>query len=136
MVVTAKTSITPSLVFDEVDVGIGGTTGDVVGQMLRELGASAQVLCVTHLAQVASRAHQHLRVEKSVTKSSASTEIQELDPEARVLEIARMMGGSDSRESVAHAREMLDKGGEPTPPMPAKSSAKVNAAPARRRAQG
>lgn len=108
VVVTAKSSITPTLVFDEVDVGIGGATGDVVGQMLRELGESGQVLCVTHLAQVASKAHHHFRVEKTLKKKSVSSEIIALNDEDKVLEIARMMGGDiASEQSLAHAREML-----------------------------
>lgn len=108
-VVSAKTSVTPTLVFDEVDAGIGGATGDVVGRMLRALGESAQVVCVTHLAQVASKAHYHLRVEKTVTKKGASTAIALLEEESKVLEIARMMGGvKDSEQSLAHAREMLE----------------------------
>lgn len=107
-VVVAKTSIIPTLVFDEVDAGIGGATGDVVGRMLRQLGESAQVLCVTHLAQVASKAHHHLRVEKTVSKKGAATSITALEGEAKVLEIARMMGGAvESQQSLAHAREML-----------------------------
>jgi DNA repair protein RecN (Recombination protein N) len=107
-VVVAKTSVIPTLVFDEVDAGIGGATGDVVGRMLRQLGESAQVLCVTHLAQVASKAHHHLRVEKTVSKKGASTSICALEREAKVLEIARMMGGAvESQQSLAHAREML-----------------------------
>jgi len=107
-VVVAKTSVIPTLVFDEVDAGIGGATGDVVGRMLRELGESAQVLCVTHLAQVASKAHQHLKVEKTVSKKGASTFISALEGENKVLEIARMMGGvAESQQSLAHAREML-----------------------------
>ena len=107
-VVIAKTSVTPTLIFDEVDVGIGGATGDVVGQMLRALGKSAQVLCVTHLAQVASKANQHFTVEKVVNKKGASTVIQPLDEEGRVLEVARMMGGAiESEQSLAHARQML-----------------------------
>lgn len=107
-VVVAKTSIIPTLVFDEVDAGIGGATGDVVGRMLRQLGESAQVLCVTHLAQVASKAHHHLRVEKTVSKKAAATSITALEGEAKVLEIARMMGGAvESQQSLAHAREML-----------------------------
>lgn len=107
-VVVAKTSIIPTLVFDEVDAGIGGATGDVVGRMLRQLGENAQVLCVTHLAQVASKAHQHFKVEKTVSKKGASTSIGVLDGEAKVLEIARMMGGvAESQQSLAHAREML-----------------------------
>ncbi len=107
-VVTAQTSTTPTLVFDEVDVGIGGTTGDVVGKLLRELGTRGQVLCVTHLAQVASKAHQHLRVEKKFSKKSALTQLTLLDGEEKVAEIARMMGGdTDSAQSLAHAREMV-----------------------------
>lgn len=107
-VVSAKTSVTPTLVFDEVDAGIGGATGDVVGRMLRDLGGATQVLCVTHLAQVASKAHNHLCVEKTVTKKGASTAIALLDEQSKVLEIARMMGGAiESEQSLAHAREML-----------------------------
>lgn len=110
-VVVAKTSIIPTLVFDEVDAGIGGATGDVVGRMLRQLGENAQVLCVTHLAQVASKAHQHFKVEKTVSKKGASTLISGLEGEAKVLEIARMMGGvAESQQSLAHAREMLGIG--------------------------
>ncbi len=107
-VVTAQTSTIPTLIFDEVDVGIGGTTGDVVGLLLRELSEQGQVLCVTHLAQVASKAHHHLRVEKTISKKSVLSSLQVLDQEDKVLEIARMMGGAiDSEQSLAHAREML-----------------------------
>lgn len=108
-VATAQTSTIPTLVFDEVDVGIGGTTGDIVGKLLRELGEQGgQVLCVTHLAQVASKAHQHLRVEKHFTKDTVNSSLQKLDNEEKVLEVARMMGGAiDSEQSLAHAREML-----------------------------
>lgn len=107
-VVTAKLAVIPVLVFDEVDVGIGGATGDVVGQLLRELGESAQVLCVTHLAQVASKAHHHLKVEKAVTTKGAFTSLTQLRDDDKVVEIARMMGGAtESRQSLAHAREML-----------------------------
>lgn len=113
-VVAAKTSVAPTLVFDEVDVGIGGSTGDVVGRMLRELGGATQVLCVTHLAQVASKAHHHLRVEKTVSKKAVSTRIDKLSGEAQVQEIARMMGGSiESKQSLAHAKEMLTGSVEP-----------------------
>ncbi len=107
-VVTARSSVVPTLIFDEVDVGIGGATGDVVGRMLRELGKSAQILCVTHLAQVASKADHHYTVEKVVNKKSAATLVRHLNEEDRVLEIARMMGGLiESEQSLAHAREML-----------------------------
>lgn len=107
-VVVAKTSVIPTLVFDEVDAGIGGTTGDVVGRLLRQLGESTQILCVTHLAQVASKAHRHLKVEKSVSKKGASTTLVVLEGESKVAEIARMMGGvAESQQSLAHARQML-----------------------------
>jgi len=107
-VVTAQTSTTPTLIFDEVDVGIGGTTGDEVGNMLRELGKNAQVLCVTHLAQVASKAHQHLQVSKECADKSTTTRVKTLNKKEKIAELARMMGGDiDSRNSLAHAREML-----------------------------
>ncbi len=107
-VVTAQTSTTPTLIFDEVDVGIGGTTGDVVGKMLRELGESTQIFCVTHLAQVASKAHHHFRVEKHISKQGATSSLCALDSDEKVLEIARMMGGDiESEQSLAHAREMV-----------------------------
>jgi DNA repair protein RecN (Recombination protein N) len=105
-VVVAKTSVIPTLVFDEVDAGIGGTTGDVVGRMLRQLGDATQVICVTHLAQVASKAHQHLKVEKTIAKKSVHSTITPLVGETKVQEIARMMGGN-SQQSLAYAREML-----------------------------
>jgi DNA repair protein RecN (Recombination protein N) len=108
-VITAKTSATPTLVFDEVDVGIGGATGDVVGQLLRQLGERGQVICVTHLAQVASKGHQHLQVVKTASKKSAESTLVELEGESKVEEIARMLGGLKiTDQSLAHAREMLE----------------------------
>lgn len=108
-VITAKTSATPTLVFDEVDVGIGGGTGDVVGQLLRQLGERGQVICVTHLAQVASKGHQHLQVVKTSGKKSAESTLVELAGENKVEEIARMLGGLKiTDQSLAHAREMLE----------------------------
>ncbi|HCS62910.1 MAG TPA: DNA repair protein RecN [Cellvibrio sp.] len=108
-VITAKTSATPTLVFDEVDVGIGGATGDVVGQLLRQLGERGQVICVTHLAQVASKGHQHLQVVKTASKKSAESTLVELSGENKVEEIARMLGGLKiTDQSLAHAREMLE----------------------------
>ncbi len=107
-VVTAQTSAIPTLVFDEVDVGIGGATGDVVGQLLRQLGERGQVICVTHLAQVASKGHQHLQVVKTASKKSAESTLVELGGDAKVEEIARMLGGLKiTDQSLAHAREML-----------------------------
>ncbi|WP_299979507.1 DNA repair protein RecN [uncultured Pseudoteredinibacter sp.] len=107
-VVTAQTSAASSLVFDEVDVGIGGATANVVGQMLRQLGERCQVLCVTHLPQVASKAHQHLQVVKTTDKAGAASSLSKLAEDERVSEIARMLGGeAGSEQAVAHAREML-----------------------------
>ena len=111
-VITAQTSDIPSMVFDEVDVGIGGGTAEIVGSMLRELGEKSQVLCVTHQPQVASQGHQHLQVNKKVSKTSSNTRITGLDGELRVKEIARMLGGVEITQStLTHAREML--GGSP-----------------------
>jgi DNA repair protein RecN (Recombination protein N) len=107
-VITAQTSATPTLVFDEVDVGIGGATADVVGNLLRQLGEKGQVICVTHLAQVASKGHQHLQVSKTASKTSAESTLVALDGDAKVEEIARMLGGAKvTEQSLAHAREIL-----------------------------
>ncbi|HQQ62686.1 MAG TPA: DNA repair protein RecN [Pseudomonadales bacterium] len=107
-VVTANTSRTPTLVFDEVDVGIGGATAIVVGQLLRQLGERGQVLCVTHQAQVAAQAHQHLQVSKSLQGKRMETALHTLDNEQRIDEIARMIGGEHlTPQSRAHAGEML-----------------------------
>lgn len=109
-VVTAQTSAIPTLVFDEVDVGIGGATGDVVGKLLRQLGEKGQVLCVTHLAQVASKGHQHLQVQKSIKANKAQSTLVALTGEDRIQEIARMMGGEKLTESsIAHAKELLSE---------------------------
>ncbi|MDT8398479.1 MAG: DNA repair protein RecN [Pseudomonadales bacterium] len=107
-VVTAQTSAIPSLVFDEVDVGIGGGVARAVGELLRQLGERGQVLCVTHQPQVASQGHQHLHVSKRSDQHSTLTRIVELEPQARVEEVARMLGGNElTDQSVAHAREMM-----------------------------
>ena len=107
-VVSAANHTTPTLIFDEVDAGIGGTTGNIVGQLLRELGSKTQVLCVTHLAQVASKAHNHLQVSKQVQKGTALSSITSLRGDAIVNEIARMIGGPvDTDTSLAHARQMI-----------------------------
>ncbi|HLT63435.1 MAG TPA: DNA repair protein RecN [Pseudohongiella sp.] len=111
-VITAMTSQTPCLVFDEVDVGIGGSVARIVGQLLRKLGERGQVFCVTHQALVAGLAHQHYRVSKSSDGDSARSRVEELDAGQRLQEIARMLGGENaqgtvSEESLAHARELL-----------------------------
>ena len=108
-VVTASGGTVPSMVFDEVDVGIGGAVAEVVGGLLRDLAAKAQVLCVTHLPQVAAQGHQHLQVSKTTDKKSVQTALSELDADSRVDEIARMLGGVKiTEQTLAHAREMLE----------------------------
>jgi DNA repair protein RecN (Recombination protein N) len=97
-----------SMVFDEVDAGIGGAVAEIVGRQLRDLGERAQVLCVTHLAQVASQAHGHFRVTKLSDGKITRTAVKNLAEPERVDEIARMLGGIDITEQArAHAREML-----------------------------
>ncbi len=107
-VVTAQTSTIPTLVFDEVDVGIGGATAEVVGRLLRTLGQNGQVLCVTHQPQVASQGHHHLFVSKRVYKKETHSSINRLNGEDRTQEVARMLGGVNiTEQTLAHAREML-----------------------------
>jgi DNA repair protein RecN (Recombination protein N) len=108
-VVTARTGAVPSMVFDEVDVGIGGAVAEVVGRLLRTLSARAQVLCVTHLPQVAAQGHQHLQVSKTSSADSVETTLSRLDGDAKTREIARMLGGVKiTEQSLAHAREMIE----------------------------
>lgn len=107
-VITAQKMTTPTLIFDEVDVGISGKTAETVGKLLRTLGSSAQVLCVTHLAQVAAQGHQHYLVEKTQTEDSTSTRIVPLEKAQKIQEIARMLGGANiTKHALAHAEEML-----------------------------
>ncbi|WP_456404450.1 DNA repair protein RecN [Thiolapillus sp.] len=106
-VATADCSQIPTLIFDEVDVGIGGGIAETVGKLLRQLGTRNQVLCVTHLPQVAAQANQHLQVNKSTDGKSTETRIIALDKDQRIAEIARMLGGLDiTEQTLAHAREM------------------------------
>ncbi len=107
-VVTANTSVIPTLVFDEVDVGISGGIAEVVGRMLRAVGGRGQVFCVTHLAQVAAQGHQHLRVSKSVANNATSSKVESLAEMNRTQEIARLLGGLElTEQTLAHAQEML-----------------------------
>ncbi len=108
-VIVAQRDATPTLIFDEVDAGVGGATAAVVGQLLRALGESTQVLCVTHLPQVASKAHHHFQISKAVDKKSTHVQVSALKPAAKVQEIARMLGGLQvTKQTVAHAKEMLE----------------------------
>lgn len=110
-VVVAQTSTTPTLIFDEVDVGIGGGTAEVVGKLLRSLGDNGQVICVTHLPQVAAQCHQHLFVSKFTRHDATFSKIESLDDQGRISEVARMLGGVDMTEhTIAHATEMFSKG--------------------------
>jgi DNA repair protein RecN (Recombination protein N) len=108
-VLVARRLRVPTLVFDEVDVGIGGGVAEIVGRLLRRLGKSRQVLCVTHLPQVAAQGHRHLRVEKRSAGGSTQTRIRPLSDAERVGEIARMLGGVKiTGQTRAHAREMIE----------------------------
>ncbi len=98
----------PTMIFDEVDSGVGGAVAEIVGQQLRALGANCQVFCVTHLPQVAAFGHQHLQVQKTKTDSSTSTTLKKLDKHVRIEEVARMLGGKRiTRKTRNHAEEML-----------------------------
>jgi DNA repair protein RecN (Recombination protein N) len=108
-VILAATEAVPILVFDEVDVGIGGRTADVVGRKLRQVARQRQVLCVTHLPQIASYADHHLRVEKREEAGRLATQVSTLVKTERVREVARMLGGeSVTDSSLQHALELIN----------------------------
>ncbi|NKC13630.1 MAG: DNA repair protein RecN [Gammaproteobacteria bacterium] len=110
-VVLAGVSAVPTLIFDEVDVGVGGRVAEIVGKQLRTVAASRQVLCVTHLAQVACQGNGHLRVAKRTDGERVQTVLEQLDAKARIAEVARMLGGVEiTKRTLAHAREMLKAG--------------------------
>ncbi|MEE8625709.1 MAG: DNA repair protein RecN [Acidiferrobacterales bacterium] len=107
-VVVAGVGRIPSLIFDEVDVGIGGRIAEIVGQQLRTLGEARQVLCITHLAQVAALGNHHLCVSKTNQNAASLTQVTQLSADARIEEIARMIGGIEiSEQTMAHAQDML-----------------------------
>ena len=107
-VVAAAHSKIPTLIFDEVDVGIGGSTADIVGQLLKQLGDRGQVISVTHQPQVAAHAHHHYRASKVVEANSAESLMVALDHSARVDELARMLGGAQvTDQTLSHASELL-----------------------------
>ena len=107
-VITSAANPVPTLIFDEVDSGIGGAVAEVVGRLLAQIGQSRQVLCVTHLPQVAAQGTHHWRVSKTTANGATHSTIDVLDATQRIDEIARMLGGvtitSATRE---HAQEML-----------------------------
>ena len=109
--VAAQANPVPTLVFDEADAGVGGAVAEAVGELMRSLGESRQVLCVTHLPQVAAKAHRHWRVSKNTVGRTTISVIEPLERNARVDEIARMLGGADITATTRrHAREMLAQG--------------------------
>ncbi len=106
--ILATDNAVPTLIFDEVDSGIGGAVAEMVGQKMNRIGDNHQILCVTHLAQVAAQANQHILVQKSVNQKT-TTQLQYLNDDARVEEIARMLGGAKlTQNSRTHAQEMLN----------------------------
>jgi DNA repair protein RecN (Recombination protein N) len=109
-VIATQSSGVPTLIFDEVDAGIGGRVAEVVGRELLRLAKNRQVLCVTHLPQVASLAQQHVQVQKHSKRRETHTDLRNLSGEGRVEEIARMLGGATiTDQALAHAREMLER---------------------------
>mgnify|MGYP003632819640 CR=1 FL=1 len=108
-VIIAQSSTIPTLVFDEVDVGIGGGTAQIVGQLLNNLGKKGQVICVTHLPQVASQGDHHYFISKQEQDGSVKSSIDLLNAEDRTKEIARMLGGIKiTEQTLAHAKEMIE----------------------------
>jgi len=109
-VITSKASFTPTLIFDEVDAGIGGAVAETVGKLLHQLGQSHQILCVTHLPQVAAQGNHHLKVSKSQTSEKTVSQVQILGRAERVEEVARMLGGATITDTTRrHARELLEQ---------------------------
>lgn len=106
---TTQNTAIPTLIFDEVDVGIGGGTAEIVGRLLQQLSTSSQLLCVTHLPQVAALGRHHFQVNKKIIKNNTQTEILLLNKNARIQEIARMLGGIKiTAQTLAHAKEMVE----------------------------
>jgi DNA repair protein RecN (Recombination protein N) len=109
-VITSKASFTPTLIFDEVDAGIGGAVAETVGKLLHQLGQSHQILCVTHLPQVAAQGNHHLKVSKSQTGEKTVSQVRILGRPERVEEVARMLGGTTITDTTRrHARELLEQ---------------------------
>jgi DNA repair protein RecN (Recombination protein N) len=110
-VVTSEVGAVPTLVFDEVDAGIGGAVAATVGKLLQDLGSRRQVLCVTHLPQVAAFADVHYRVVKRGDGDTVTSAVSELDRSARIDELARMLGGSEvTAKARANAKDLAEQG--------------------------
>jgi DNA repair protein RecN (Recombination protein N) len=109
-VITSKASFTPTLIFDEVDAGIGGAVAATVGKLLHQLGQSHQILCVTHLPQVAAQGNHHFKVSKTQEGEKTISQVQSLSRSERVEEVARMLGGATITDTTRrHARELLEQ---------------------------
>src|SRR5438128_12385142 len=121
--ILARVDQVPTLVFDEVDAGIGGRVGLQVGDTLRRVAKEHQVFAISHLPQIAARAHHHIVVAKGARAGVTTADIRVLEGDARVIEIARMLGGDpESDVSQAHARELLASAAVPEPARPARST--------------
>ena len=108
--ITAQRGATPTLIFDEVDVGIGGAIAALVGRLLRKLGQRLQVFCVTHQPQVAAAAHHHFLVKKHSDQLQTFSEISSLDAADKIDEISRMLGGLQVTEQTrTHAQELIEQ---------------------------
>ena len=112
------------LVFDEIDANVGGRLGSIIGEKLRQLATNHQVLCITHLPQIASFADRHLTVRKEVSGKKTNTTVRVMDGEDRIQELAEMIGGQRITETTrAQARELLDAAATATSPKPTRSRA-------------
>lgn len=108
-IATSTQHTIPTLIFDEVDVGIGGGTAEIVGKLLRQLGETHQVLCITHQPQVAAQGHHHIYVEKIHQNTNTQTRISLLNEKEKINELARMLGGVEiTKKTLAHAKEMRE----------------------------
>jgi len=110
-VILSRADDVPTLIFDEVDSGVGGRTAGALGRKLKEAASGRQVLCITHLPQVASQAKEHFLVEKEMVGGRTRVGLRRLDGEERVKEVARMLGGEGSKAASAHAAELVERGG-------------------------
>jgi DNA repair protein RecN (Recombination protein N) len=109
----ARQESLPTMMFDEIDVGVGGRTAHRIADKLENLAQFVQIICITHLAQIASRAGSHLAVEKRMQADETTVQVKTLTEDERLLEVARMLGGLEPTPAVVqHAREMLDLRGK------------------------
>jgi DNA repair protein RecN (Recombination protein N) len=108
--ILARADIIPTLIFDEIDSGIGGRSGQIVGEKLWHLGCRHQILAVTHLPQIAALGDRQFQVTKVLEKQRTITQVQDMSADERIAELAQMLGGSDTAASRANARELLERG--------------------------